>query len=88
MIRTETYKCEKEECSHTFEIEGQTYKDFPKRKTCPKCKSKQSCFKTWQTASIVIPDHMKATNEGSGLDYARSKLKNYKGMNRDSKRFY
>lgn len=86
MYRTENYKCEK--CGHIHEMEGTSYEDFPKRKDCPECLEKESCYKMWQMASIHIPEHMKATTEGSGLDFARTKLKKYKGINRTDKRFY
>lgn len=86
MFREENYKCE--ECGHIHVMEGTSYEDFPKRKDCPECQGIKTCFKTWQMSSIVIPDHMKATNEGSGLDFARKSMASYKGMNRKNKRFY
>ena len=78
------YKCSNKECNHIIEDVSADMGQLPKSKKCPKCGSK--CYRTWGS-SVIIPENFKAMSTTSGNNWARNRMKNYKGQN-GTKRFY
>lgn len=81
----ENYKCE--ECGFIIEnVEANSGEQLPKRKNCPKCETKKSCYRMWG-GSFHIPTNFKAVETGRGINLMRDKMKNYKGVS-GNKHYY
>lgn len=77
-MRIYEYKCEKKDCNTITEISLGFQEEIPKQVPCVKCGGK--AYRLFR-ASVVIPEHFKATSSlytgdhGANFDYLKGRLK-------------